>query len=435
MAYGTFASPDLTTFCDLDDLGLVATGQLLEPDRAVLECRVANPDPWCRRCGSQGLSRGTITRTLAHTPYGHRPTTLLLRVRRYHCRSCGTSWRDDTTRAAPARGKLTHGGMRWALTAVVVDHLSISRVAAGLGVAWNTANQAVLEEGYRLLISDPARFEGVRVIGVDEHVWRHTGRGERYVTVIIDLTPIREGSGPSRLLDMVPGRSKQVLKTWLADRPQQWRDGIEVVAMDGFTGYKTATSEELPQAIAVMDPFHVIRLAGDAVETCRRRIQQQLTGRRGRKTDPLYAARRLLLTGTGLLTPTQRVRLDELLAKDEHAEVEATWVCYQNLVAAYRESSRELGRFAMERVITPLRESVPAQLPELRKLGRTLNQRIQDILAYFDLPGTSNGPTEAINGRLEHLRGSALGFRNLTHYIARSLLEAGGFRPHLHPQM
>jgi Transposase len=43
------------------------------------------------------------------------------------------------------------------------------------------------------------------------------------------------------------------------------------------------------------------------------------------------------------------------------------------------------------------------------------------------------GPTEAINGRLEHLRGSALGFRNLTNYIARSLLEAGGFRPQLPP--
>ncbi|KXZ61798.1 hypothetical protein Mlaev_00193 [Microbacterium laevaniformans] len=55
------------------------------------------------------------------------------------------------------------------------------------------------------------------------------------------------------------------------------------------------------------------------------------------------------------------------------------------------------------------------------------------MLAYFDRPGTSNGPTEAINGRLEHLRGSALDFRNLTHYIARSLLEAGGFRPALHP--
>ena len=71
---------------------------------------------------------------------------------------------------------------------------------------------------------------------------------------------------------------------------------------------------------------------------------------------------------------------------------------------------------------------------ELRTLGRTLKKRAEDVLAYFDRPGTSNGPTEAVNGRLEHLRGSALGFRNLAHYIARSLLETGGFRPRLHPQ-
>ena len=72
-------------------------------------------------------------------------------------------------------------------------------------------------------------------------------------------------------------------------------------------------------------------------------------------------------------------------------------------------------------------------LTELITLGRTLHRRAGDVLAYFDHPGTSNGPTEAINGRLEHLRGSALGFRNLTNYIARSLLESGGFRPRLHP--
>ena len=56
-------------------------------------------------------------------------------------------------------------------------------------------------------------------------------------------------------------------------------------------------------------------------------------------------------------------------------------------------------------------------------------------MAYFDHPHTSNGPTEAINGRLEHLRGSALGFRNLTHYITRALLETGGFKPQLHPEL
>ena len=74
-------------------------------------------------------------------------------------------------------------------------------------------------------------------------------------------------------------------------------------------------------------------------------------------------------------------------------------------------------------------------LVEIAKLGRTMSKRAPDVLAYPDRPGTSNGPTEAINGRLEHLRGSALGFRNLTNYIARSLLETGGFRPVLHRQM
>ena len=89
---------------------------------------------------------------------------------------------------------------------------------------------------------------------MDEHVWRHTPYGDKYVTVILDLTPIRDRSGPSRLLDMVPGRSKKVFKTWLASRPDTWRERIEIVAMDGFTGFKSAAAEELPDARAVMDP-------------------------------------------------------------------------------------------------------------------------------------------------------------------------------------
>ena len=87
-------------------------------------------------------------------------------------------------------------------------------------MSWHTANSAVLAEGHRLLINDPNRFDGVSVIGVDEHVWRHTRRGDKYVTVIIDLTPISQATGPARLLDMVPGRSKQVFKQWLAARPE-----------------------------------------------------------------------------------------------------------------------------------------------------------------------------------------------------------------------
>jgi transposase len=429
----TFACPDLTTFCRLDELGLEVVGQRLEPDRAVLACRVLAPDRWCRRCGCEGVARDTVVRRLAHEPLGWRPTTLEVTVRRYRCTGCGHVWRQDTSKAAASRAKLSRRGLRWALEAIVCQHLTVARVAEGLGVSWNTANDAVLAEGKRVLIGDPGRFDGVQVIGVDEHAWRHTRRGDKYVTVIIDLTPIRDGTGPARLLDMVEGRSKQAFKAWLADRPQAWREAVEVVAMDGFTGFKTATTEELPDAVPVMDPFHVIRLAGDALDECRRRVQQAIHGHRGRKADPLYAARRTLHTGADLLTDKQKQRLQTLFDLDEHVEVEVTWAVYQRMIAAYREPDRAKGQELMHKLIESLSHGVPAALSELITLGRTLTKRAADVLAYFDRPGTSNGPTEAINGRLEHLRGSALGFRNLTNYIARSLLETGGFRPRLHP--
>jgi transposase len=214
----TFACPDLTTFCRLDELGLEVVGQRLEPDRAVLACGVVEPDEWCRRCGCEGAPRDTVIRRLAHEPLGWRPTTLEVVVRRYRCTGCGHVWRQETSLAAEPWAKLLRRVLRWALEGIVCQHLTVARVADGLGVAWNTANDAVLAEGNRILIDDPGRFDGVRVIGVDEHVWRHTRRGDKYVTVTIDLTGIRDGTGLPRLLDMVQGRSKQAFKQWLVEQ-------------------------------------------------------------------------------------------------------------------------------------------------------------------------------------------------------------------------
>ena len=435
MFNATFDRPDLTTFTGLDGLGLVALGQRIEADRAVIACEPTGSDQVCHRCGQVGVVRDTLTRRLAHVPFGWRPTVLLVRVHRYRCPDCKRVWRQDMSAAAEPRACLSRAGLRWGLEGIVVAHLSMARVAEGLGVAWNTANDAVLAEGQRVLLADPGRFDGVKVIGVDEHVWRHTRNGDRFVTVIIDLTPVRDRAGPARLLDMVPGRSGKVFKTWLQARPASWRDGIEVVAMDGFTGFKTAAVQVLPQAVEVMDPFHVVRLAGDALEDCRQRIQRQTLGRRGRRTDPLFNARRTLLTGQDLMTAHQWDRIGRLFTPLGHAPVEATWGVYQQLVAAYRHPDPTQGKKLLASVIRSLSTGVPPGLPEIRRLGSTLKRRAVDILAYFDKIGTSNGPTEAINGRLEHLRGTALGFRNLTNYIARSLLETGGFRPQLHPRL
>lgn len=433
MFNATFSSPDLDSFCRLDRLGLSVIGQQLHDDHAVLQCRVLEPDEWCHRCGVQGVAHDTVVRRLAHVPLGWRPTILALRVRRIRCEGCGHIWRQDTSSAAAARSKLSRHAVLWALKSVVIDRLSIARVAANLGVSWHTVNDAVLAAGRALLINDPARLDGVRVLGVDEHCWRHTRRGDKFVTVIIDLTPVRDRTGPARLLDMVEGRSKAVFKTWLAARTPAFRAGIDVVAMDGFTGFKTAAAETVPDAVAVMDPFHVVALAGDALDRCRQRVQQQTCGHRGRSGDPLYGIRRALRTGEGLLTGRQRSRLNTVFADERHIAMQVTWQMYQRIVAAYRNPDRASAKTALTKVIRTIGRGVPSQLPELARLGRTLKRRAVDVLAYFDRPGTSNGPTEAINGRLEHLRGTALGFRNLANYIARSLLDTGGFRPQIHP--
>ncbi len=111
--------------------------------------------------------------------------------------------------------------------------------------------------------------------------------------------------------------------------------------MDGFAGLKTAAAEELPDAVPVMDPFHVVRLAGDALGQSRRRVQQDLFGRRGMKNHPLYKARRTLHTGADLLTDKQKIRLDAVFGSEQHVEVEATWGMYQRIVAAYREPDKK----------------------------------------------------------------------------------------------
>ena len=234
--------------------------------------------------------------------------------------------------------------------------------------------------------------------------------GDKYVTVILDVTPVRDRRGPSRLLDMIPGRSKRVFKTWLASQPNTWRERIEIVAMDGFTGFKSAAVEELPDARAVMDPFHVVRLAGDALDECRRRIQQELHHRRGCATDPLYKARRMLHTRSCLLTPRQQHQILDLFASDCHVALEVTWSVYQNIIDAYRDPNKIRGKALMQAEIACLSDAgTPRSLTEIITLGRTLKRRSRDILAYFDHPHTTGGPTEAINGRLEHLRGPALG--------------------------
>jgi transposase len=412
------------------ELGVTITDAAVDGDVTVVFCDLLDDGHrHCPGCGSEGVYRDTVVRKVTDVPVVGHPLRLRVRVPRYRCTTSDCSrevFAHNTSRLARPGWSTTRRCARYILRRLMIDRATVAAVARELGLSWDTVNSIAMDATAMIVAADTTRLDGVRVIGVDEHRWSHTRRPDEdgYVTVIIDLTPVLEGTGRARLLDLVAGRSAAALKTWLADQSPQFRDQIQVVAMDGFGGYKTAATEILPDATAVMDPFHVVALAGAKLDVCRQRVQQQTCGHRGRTGDPLYRVRRTLRTRFPLLSGRQQARLTTVFADDNHLAVLVTWSIYQRLIAAYSHPDRRRGKTMLAAIIDSLRRGVPAGLEELAQLGRTLHRRRADVLAYFD-HHVSNGPTEAINGRLEALRRNAVGFRNLTHYRLRSLLHCG----------
>jgi transposase len=108
---------------------------------------------------------------------------------------------------------------------------------------------------------------------------------------MVDLSRDQAGCLHARLLDAVVGRSGTVYKAWLNAQPDEFVDGVETAALDPFRGYANAIRDGLPDAVAVLDAFHVVRLGTQVVDEVRRRVQQDTLGRRGHKHDPLYKIR------------------------------------------------------------------------------------------------------------------------------------------------
>jgi transposase len=319
-------------------------------------------------------------------------------------------------------------------------------VARELGRCWDTVNSIAAEATTRLLRqAGPARLDGVRVIGVgvigvgvigvDEHKWSHTRSAESdgFVTVITDLTAVVDGTGPARLLDLVPGRSAAAMRSWLDARDQAFRDRIATGPRWWRWTGSAATRTPRPKPCRTRSPSWTRSTSSPFP---RRRPRGREAGsvppthpaghpRTPRPTgDPLYRVRRALRTRLGLLTDRQRGRLEAVFAADDHVAVVVTWWSYQQIIAAYAHPGPQRGKTLLTAVIDHLRTGLPAGLEELATLGRTLHRRRDDVLAYFT-HRASNGPTEAINGRLEALRRNALGFRNLINYRIRSLLHCG----------
>lgn len=205
--------------------------------------------------------------------------------------------------------------------------------------------------------------------------------------------------------------------------------GITEASLDPFRGYANAIRDELPDAVAVLDAFHVVKLGTSVVDEVRRRVQQETLARRGHKDDPLYKIRGLLRRGREHLSDKQTAKLEACLCRPgtRTGRSPSPGTATSRLRSMYQAERPADGRAIAEKVIASFPD---CPIPEVARLGRTLRQWKEHVLARFDTERISNGGTEAVNLIIEKTRRLAHGFRTFDHYRLRILLAASGLRPY-----
>jgi transposase len=402
-----------------------------EADRLVVTVETDADVGGCRACGVVAVGHGRRDHVAADAPCFGAVTVVRWRKRVWRCAEpvCPVVTFSEEHELVAPRAKLTSRAVSWATDALAHDDTTVSALARHLGVDWHTLWDAVEAEATRRL-ADPARLQGVTVLGVDEHIWRPSkiGDPQRAVTGMVDLTRDEHGNLRARLLDVVPGRSGTAYAGWLKDQPTEFIDGVKQASLDPFRGYANAIRDELPDAVAVLDAFHVVKLGTGVVDEVRRRVQQDTLGHRGHRDDPLYKIRGLLRRGREHLSDKQIDKLNTCLQRgDPGFEVTVAWHCYQQLRSMYQAKDPVEGKAIAEQVIASFPD---CPIPEIARLGRTLRGWKTHVLARFDTHRISNGGTEAVNLIIEKTRRLAHGFRTFDHYRLRILLAASGTRPY-----
>ena len=348
------------------------------------------------------------------------PMSLAWRKHRMRCVEPGCpkkSWVLEDHRIAAKHCLLTTRAAKWA-TVQVGGGRTVSEVAAELACDWHTVNDAVTTYGAALLAADRKRLNRTSAIGLDETSFIRSGEygHTSFVTTVADVEN-------HQIIDILPTRKYTDVAGWIDQQPEAWKERIRFGALDMSATYAAVYSVMLPKAHQVVDPFHLIALANRCLDAVRRRVQTEQTGHRGRRDDPLYRARRVLLMGEEKLDAEATARLASLLELgDPNAEVAIAYRIKERLRDFYRTGNPDEAR----RVLEDLRDHClkRAMPPEVRKLGRTIRMWFDKICNYH-LAKVTNGPTESLNNLIKRIKRIGFGFRNFENYRIRALLYAG----------
>ena len=348
------------------------------------------------------------------------PMSLAWKKHRMRCvdPACATkSWVLTDHRIAAKNCLLTTRAAKWA-TVQVGGGRTVSEVAAELACDWHTVNDAVTTYGNALLEADRKRLNQTTAIGLDETSFIKLGTKSHadFVTTVADVEN-------HQIIDILPTRKYADVAGWIDEQPSAWKERIRYGALDMSATYAAVYTVVLPKASQVVDPFHAISLANRCLDSVRRRVQSEQLGHRGRRDDPLYRARRVLLMGEEKLDEDATARLASLLELgDPNAEVAIAYRIKERFRDFYRTSDPEGARQLLEDLQAHcLKRAMP---PEVQKLGRTIRQWF-DKLCNYHLAKVTNGPTESLNNLIKRIKRIGFGFRNFENYRIRALLYAG----------
>jgi transposase len=371
----------------------------------------------CPACGviSRSVKQHRITRP-RDLPYGEEPLAVRWHKRQYRCREAACPRRafTESITEIPPRSRLT-GRLCRQLASQVAAGRSVAAVAAEYQVSWPVTHQHYAMHADALL-TEP---EPPVVLGIDETrrgtpKWFQdpvTGkwvRTERFETNFTDL------SGDGRLLGQVAGRTGTAVTGWLEDRGQDWKNQVAYVAIDPCAACRSAVERSLPHAVIVVDHFHLVRLANQAVTRVRQRVTRQSLGRRGTARDPAWANRRRLLRGRERLSEQAYTRMwTEILARETTGQLLATWIAKEELryLLALARTSAARSEIS-SRLFASCDWCARADVPEVTTLAKTIEAWWPQILAFIDT-GITNAGTEANNRLIKDAARVAFGFRNL----------------------
>jgi transposase len=416
-------STDSTRICELlvglPDVNVLAVSDTPgAPLEVWIETRTERPA--CPGCGGPAVVKDRPMVRLVDLPAFGRPTELCWRKYRWRCLNsdCETgSWTEHVPSIGWPRLAMTDRAGRWVTRQIGQAGRAMSDVANELGCDWHTINNTIHAFGTPLL-DDPERIGEVTALGLDETLFFKQGRWkrQRWATSIVDVAR-------GVLLDMVEGRNATAPCEWLDQRERAWLDAIKYAALDLSGPYRLVFDTMIPDAVQVADPFHVVKLANQALDEVRRRVQNETLGHRGHKDDPLYRCRRLLTKAEERLDEKGHSKLMGLLeAGDPRGEVRTAWHAKELVRQLYIHTDHKVG---LEWVTTLAADLLDQDYPpEVNRLGRTLHKWRHQIAAWHH-ERTTNASTEAANGLIKRIKRVGFGFTNFDNYRLRSVLYAG----------